>query len=149
MDADAVVRSSTEGWLPSSLCPVSPSGAQLFCVRPSVSSRDILSYCCPLLSVCLLLMALLHPEPPPLASNLMLTRIGSNKVARALSTVRINSAKCDLKDHHASRGGRPRTCYTCMALKALSCLSRRFLLRLPHSHAEYSGPKNAKHMTST
>lgn len=89
-----------------------------------VSSRDILSYCCPLLSVFLLLMALLHPEPPPLASNLMLTRIGSNKMARALCTVRINSAKCDLKDHHESRGGSvPGLATPVGLLKALSRMS--------------------------
>lgn len=99
MGADAVVRNNTEG--------SSVHSAQF---PPLVSSRSV----CILLShpghpflllSVYLLMAFLHPEPPPLASNLMLTRNGRNKVARVLSTVRINSAKCDLKDHQESMGG--------------------------------------------
>lgn len=138
--ADAVVRNNTEG--------SSVHSAQF---PPMVSSRSV----CILLShpghpflllSVYLLMAFLHPEPPPLASNLMLTRNGRNKVARVLSTVRINSAKCDLKDHQESMGGGlvPGLATPVWLLKALfSCPLHRPLIP-PRSHAEYSGPKNAK-----
>lgn len=117
--ADAVLRNNTEG--------SSVRSAQF---PPMVSSRSV----CILLShpghpflllLVFLLMAFLHPEPPPLASNLMLTRNGRNKAARVLSTVRINSAKCDLKDHQKSRGGGlvPGLATPVWLLKALFCMS--------------------------
>lgn len=84
-----------------SLCPVSPSGKQPFCLHSSVSSRTSF-----LTAVSVSPDGFSPPwTTPPLASNLMLTRNGRNKVARVLSTVRINSAKCDLKDHQESMGG--------------------------------------------